>query len=157
MTHIRADYTLGHGFSVNASVNNLFDTKYAYSEGFIEEGRNFWAGISIRSDVKADSGICIAIRLMKILFSSQEAEYAQHQDSAHHRHQEAVQIKTADGAANAKHGRQPAADHRTDYSKNTGQENPPPSRPGMISLAIIPAIRPKIIQAIIPMFRPSFR
>ncbi|HHU9761771.1 TPA: hypothetical protein ACULDF_002982, partial [Escherichia coli] len=24
---------------------NLFDTKYAYSEGFIEEGRNFWAGI----------------------------------------------------------------------------------------------------------------
>ncbi len=35
----------GHGFSVNASVNNLFDTKYAYSEGFIEEGRNFWAGI----------------------------------------------------------------------------------------------------------------
>lgn len=43
--HIRADYTLGHGFSVNASVNNLFDTKYAYSEGFIEEGRNFWAGI----------------------------------------------------------------------------------------------------------------
>ena len=25
--------------------NNLFDTKYAYSEGFIEEGRNFWAGI----------------------------------------------------------------------------------------------------------------
>lgn len=157
VTHIRADYTLGHGFSVNASVNNLFDTKYAYSEGFIEEGRNFWAGISIRSDVKADSGICIAIRLMKILFSSQEAEYAQHQDSAHHRHQEAVQIKTADGAANAKHGRQPAADHRTDYPKNTGQENPPPSRPGMISLAIMPAIRPKIIQAIIPMFRPSFR
>ena len=45
VTHIRADYTLGHGFSVNASVNNLFDTKYAYSEGFIEEGRNFWAGI----------------------------------------------------------------------------------------------------------------
>ena len=34
---------------------------------------------SIRSDVKADSGICIAIRLMKILFSSQEAEYAQYQ------------------------------------------------------------------------------
>lgn len=38
-------YTLGHGFSVNASVNNLFDTQYAYSEGFIEEGRNFWAGV----------------------------------------------------------------------------------------------------------------
>lgn len=112
---------------------------------------------SIRSDVKADSGICIAIRLMKILFSSQEAEYAQNENSSHHRHQEAVQIKTTDGAANAKHGRQPAADHRTDYPENTGQENPPPSRPGMISLAIMPAIRPKIIQAIIPMFRPSFR
>ncbi|EPT9972980.1 TonB-dependent receptor domain-containing protein, partial [Escherichia coli] len=45
VTHIRADYTLGHGFSVNASVNNLFDTQYAYSEGFVEEGRNFWAGV----------------------------------------------------------------------------------------------------------------
>ncbi len=77
---------------------------------------------SIRSDVKADSGICIAIRLMKILFSSQEAEYAQNENSSHHRHQEAVQIKTTDGAANAKHGRQPAADHRTDYPENTGQE-----------------------------------
>ncbi|MFP1527826.1 hypothetical protein ACLB1R_12070 [Escherichia coli] len=44
VTHIEPDY-LGHGFSVNASVNNLFDTQYAYSEGFIEEGRNFWAGV----------------------------------------------------------------------------------------------------------------
>lgn len=52
---------------------------------------------------------------MKILFSSQEAEYAQNENSSHHRHREAVQIKTTDGAANAKHGRQPAADHRTDY------------------------------------------
>jgi iron complex outermembrane receptor protein len=40
-----ADYAIGHGFSVNASVNNLFDTRYYYSEGFIEEGRNFWAGV----------------------------------------------------------------------------------------------------------------
>ena len=45
ITHLRADYTIGHGFSVNASVNNLFDTQYVYSEGFIEEGRNYWAGI----------------------------------------------------------------------------------------------------------------
>ena len=59
---------------------------------------------------------------MKILFSSQEAEYAQNENSSHHRHQEAVQIKTTDGAANAKHGRQPAADHRTDYPVNQGQE-----------------------------------
>ncbi len=48
ITHIRADYALGHGFNVNASVNNLFDTKYAYSEGFIEEGRNFWAGVEYK-------------------------------------------------------------------------------------------------------------
>ncbi len=39
--------------------NNLFDTKYAYSEGFIEEGRISGQVSSIRSDVKADSGICI--------------------------------------------------------------------------------------------------
>ncbi|CAM4239776.1 TonB-dependent receptor-like beta-barrel domain-containing protein [Pluralibacter gergoviae] len=36
---------MGHGFSVNASVNNLFDTRYYYSEGFIEEGRNVWTGV----------------------------------------------------------------------------------------------------------------
>ncbi|EMM0377860.1 TonB-dependent receptor [Pluralibacter gergoviae] len=42
---LRADYEVGHGFSVNASVNNLFDTRYYYSEGFIEEGRNVWTGV----------------------------------------------------------------------------------------------------------------
>ncbi len=142
VTHIRADYTLGHGFSVNASVNNLFDTSNMPTvKGLLKKVAISGQVSSIRSDVKADSGICIAIRLMKILFSSQEAEYAQ--EIAPTTATEAVQIKTADGAANAKHGRQPAADHRTDYPKNTGQENPPPSRPGMISLAIMPAIRPK--------------
>lgn len=45
VTHLRADYAIGKGFSVNASVNNLFDTRYYYSEGFIEEGRNYWAGV----------------------------------------------------------------------------------------------------------------
>ncbi len=45
ITHLRADYAIGRGFSVNASVNNLFDTRYYYSEGFVEEGRNFWAGV----------------------------------------------------------------------------------------------------------------
>lgn len=45
VTHLRADYEIGKGFSVNASVNNLFDTRYYYSEGFIEEGRNYWAGV----------------------------------------------------------------------------------------------------------------
>lgn len=45
ISHLRADYAIGHGFSLNASINNLFDTRYYYSEGFIEEGRNFWAGV----------------------------------------------------------------------------------------------------------------
>ena len=45
ISHLRADYAIGHGFSLNASINNLFDTRYYYSEGFIEEGRHFWAGV----------------------------------------------------------------------------------------------------------------
>lgn len=48
VTHLRADYNVGYGISVNASVNNLFDSKYALSEGFIEEGRNVWAGIEYK-------------------------------------------------------------------------------------------------------------
>ncbi|ROP62895.1 iron complex outermembrane receptor protein [Enterobacter sp. BIGb0383] len=48
LTHLRTDYRIGHGFSVNASVNNLFDTRYAYTEGFIEEGRNYWLGVEYK-------------------------------------------------------------------------------------------------------------
>lgn len=48
ITHLRADYAIGRGFSINASVNNLFDTRYYYSEGFIEEGRNVWAGVEYK-------------------------------------------------------------------------------------------------------------
>ncbi|MDQ4430908.1 MAG: TonB-dependent receptor [Yokenella regensburgei] len=48
ITHLRADYNIGYGVSVNASVNNLFDTAYAYSEGFIEEGRNYWLGMEYK-------------------------------------------------------------------------------------------------------------
>lgn len=44
VTNLRTDYTIGHGFSMNASVNNLFDTSYYYSEGFVEEGRSVWLG-----------------------------------------------------------------------------------------------------------------
>ncbi|WP_235859139.1 TonB-dependent receptor plug domain-containing protein [[Pantoea] beijingensis] len=47
-THVRADYDVGYGLSLNASVHNLFDTVYYYSEGFIEEGRNYWAGIEYK-------------------------------------------------------------------------------------------------------------
>ncbi|WP_025123157.1 MULTISPECIES: TonB-dependent siderophore receptor [unclassified Serratia (in: enterobacteria)] len=45
VTNLRTDYQIIKGLSVNASVNNLFDTAYAYTEGFAEEGRNYWAGI----------------------------------------------------------------------------------------------------------------
>ncbi|QCT19201.1 TonB-dependent receptor [Jejubacter calystegiae] len=48
VTHLRADYDVGYGLSVNVSVNNLFDSRYAYSEGFIEEGRNFWLGMAYK-------------------------------------------------------------------------------------------------------------
>lgn len=48
VTNLRTDYQIVKGLSVNASVNNLFDTAYAYTEGFVEEGRNFWAGIEYK-------------------------------------------------------------------------------------------------------------
>lgn len=48
VTSLRTDYQIIKGLSVNASVNNLFDTAYAYTEGFVEEGRNFWAGIEYK-------------------------------------------------------------------------------------------------------------
>ncbi len=48
VTNLRADYHIVKGLSVNASVNNLFDTAYAYSEGFVEQGRNFWTGIEYK-------------------------------------------------------------------------------------------------------------
>ncbi|MFV8876339.1 TonB-dependent receptor [Serratia fonticola] len=48
VTNLRSDYQIVKGLSVNASVNNLFDTAYAYTEGFVEEGRNYWAGIEYK-------------------------------------------------------------------------------------------------------------
>ncbi|GAB1107574.1 MULTISPECIES: TonB-dependent receptor plug domain-containing protein [Shewanella] len=48
VTGIRFDYRIWQGLSVNASVNNLFDRNYAYSEGFPEEGRNYWLGVEYR-------------------------------------------------------------------------------------------------------------
>ncbi len=35
------DYDFGQGISVNTSVNNLFDKSYEYTNGYIEEGRNY--------------------------------------------------------------------------------------------------------------------
>jgi iron complex outermembrane receptor protein len=48
LTNLRADYQLFKELSLNASVNNLFDRSYEYSEGFIEQGRNFWLGLEYR-------------------------------------------------------------------------------------------------------------
>lgn len=101
---------------------------------------------SIRSDVKADSGICIAIRLMKILFSSQEAEYAQNENSSHHRHQKLCRLKPLmEPPMPNMVASQPPTTAPT-IPRIQVRKNPPPSRPGMISLAIMPAIRSKIIQ-----------
>ena len=59
---------------------------------------------------------------------------------------EAVQIKTTDGAANANMvASQPPTTAPT-ILRIAGQEKSTSSRPGMISLAIMPAIRSKIIQ-----------
>lgn len=48
VTGMRVDYQVLDGLQLNASVNNLFDRQYAYSEGYIEQGRNFWLGIEYR-------------------------------------------------------------------------------------------------------------
>ncbi|MBN6352796.1 TonB-dependent receptor [Providencia alcalifaciens] len=47
-TDLRFDYELGKGISVNTSVNNLFDKSYEYTNGYIEEGRNYWLGIEYK-------------------------------------------------------------------------------------------------------------
>ncbi len=43
-TDLRLDYDVGYGISVNASINNLFDKSYQYTQGYIEDGRNYWLG-----------------------------------------------------------------------------------------------------------------
>ncbi|EPL9571070.1 TonB-dependent receptor plug domain-containing protein [Providencia rettgeri] len=47
-TDLRLDYDLGQGVSVNTSVNNLFDKSYEYTNGYIEEGRNYWLGLEYK-------------------------------------------------------------------------------------------------------------
>lgn len=47
-TDLRLDYDFGQGISVNTSVNNLFDKSYEYTNGYIEEGRNYWLGIEYK-------------------------------------------------------------------------------------------------------------
>lgn len=47
-TDLRLDYDFGHGISANASVNNLFDKSYEYTEGYMEDGRNYWLGVEYK-------------------------------------------------------------------------------------------------------------
>jgi len=44
-TDLRLDYRLGKGISTSFSINNLFDKSYQFTNGYMEEGRNFWLGI----------------------------------------------------------------------------------------------------------------
>lgn len=48
ITNIRVDYTASENVKLNASVNNLFDHSYEYSEGFIEQGLNYWLGVEVK-------------------------------------------------------------------------------------------------------------
>ncbi|MER1808313.1 TonB-dependent receptor, partial [Proteus mirabilis] len=43
-TDLPLDYDVGYCISVNASINNLFDKSYQYTQGYIENGRNYWLG-----------------------------------------------------------------------------------------------------------------
>lgn len=48
MVNAKLSYTLQKDVTVEAGVNNLLDRNYAYSEGYYEEGRNFFANMNYR-------------------------------------------------------------------------------------------------------------
>ncbi|MEW5291210.1 TonB-dependent receptor [Erwinia papayae] len=48
ISHLRMDLLMGKGVTVNAAIKNVFDRKYELTEGFVEPGRQFWAGIEYR-------------------------------------------------------------------------------------------------------------
>ncbi len=48
LVNAKLSYTLQKGVTLEAGVNNLFDRNYAYTEGFYEEGRNFFANMNYR-------------------------------------------------------------------------------------------------------------
>jgi iron complex outermembrane receptor protein len=48
LMNLTATYTLPHGFSVGAGVNNLFDRNYQLTEGYPEEGRNAFVNLTYR-------------------------------------------------------------------------------------------------------------
>lgn len=48
MVNTKLSYTLQKDVTLEAGINNLLDRNYAYSEGFYEEGRNFFANLNYR-------------------------------------------------------------------------------------------------------------
>lgn len=48
LTHLRLAYSPGYGLSFTTAVTNLFDKKYALTEGYLESGRQYWAGTEYR-------------------------------------------------------------------------------------------------------------
>jgi len=48
LVNAKVRYTLQKGVTLEAGVNNLLDRNYAYSEGYYEEGRSFFANLNYR-------------------------------------------------------------------------------------------------------------
>ncbi|RQO37190.1 TonB-dependent receptor [Herminiimonas sp. KBW02] len=48
IVNAKLSYNLQKGVTLEAGVNNLLDRNYAYSEGYYEEGRNFFANMNYR-------------------------------------------------------------------------------------------------------------
>jgi len=48
MVNAKLSYTLQKDVTLEAGVNNLLDRNYAYTEGYYEEGRNFFANMNYR-------------------------------------------------------------------------------------------------------------
>lgn len=47
-TDIRIEYKLAKGFTTNFAINNVFDKSYQFTNGYMEEGRNFWLGFEYK-------------------------------------------------------------------------------------------------------------
>ncbi|MFT4045935.1 MAG: TonB-dependent receptor [Solimonas sp.] len=48
VTDFKLVYDVGGGLSVEAGARNVFDRNYAYTEGFYEEGRNYFSNVNYR-------------------------------------------------------------------------------------------------------------
>lgn len=48
LLHFKATYDITENFTLEAGVDNMFDTKYAWDEGYYMPGRTFYAGLSVQ-------------------------------------------------------------------------------------------------------------